>query len=204
MGDHDHGTAGFVEPPDQVQYGDLAAIVQPGGRFIQDEDLGVSGQHRRHGELLPFSPGQVEGVLEIPAGQAGFGQGSVHSLPDLFFGEPIVPCAEGDFVPHGIGEDLMVRILEYESDAASQFGQGPVGGGFAQDPDLALRRNVQSVEMFGERRLAAAVLSHQRDEFAGRDVQADPVHGRRSFAVSEDQVFDVYDRPARLTRWFTR
>ena len=196
MGDHDHGSTGFVEPPDQVQYGDLAVIVQPGRRFIQDQDFGVRGQHRSHRQLLSFAACQVEGIFEFSAGESGFGQGRRDLLPDFFFGKAVVADAEGDFVQHGVSENLVIRVLEHVSDTASQFGQGPVGGGFAQDLDLAFSRRVQSVEVLGERRLPAAVLPDQGNEFAGSDVQGNPVHGRRRRSVTEDQVPDADDRLA--------
>ena len=55
MGGHDKGKALVSKLFDHLHYPILVAIVQVGGRLIQQDQLGLLGDHPGYGHLLPFS-----------------------------------------------------------------------------------------------------------------------------------------------------
>lgn len=71
---------------------------------------------------------------------------------------------ECDFLLGGGAEDLMVGILEDESDVGRHFADAVFGGVEPIHRHRALRGSDQSVQVFGECGLAGAVTSDESDE----------------------------------------
>ena len=103
--------------------------------------------------------------------------------------------AERDVLLHDARDELVVRVLLHEADAAAHVELRFLHGGVdAVHVDGAGRRHEHAVEELGQRRLAAAVVAEQRDELALFDVEVHAVqHLAGLLAVGKAQRPAFYE-----------
>src|SRR4030042_3858087 len=112
-------------------------IIQSGGRFIQDNDLGLYSQYRGYGYSLPFPLGECKRELLFITLQLNDFQGLGHPLPDCFGVHTQDLRTKADFLFNRFGEDLMIRILKNVSHFLSQILMAESRGWFSPNQHAA-------------------------------------------------------------------
>ncbi len=89
------------------------------------------------------------------------------------------------------GEQLVVRILKNDADAAEDLPILHLLYRFAVEEHPAKGRPQQAVEMLNQGRLAAAVRTENGEKLTAGDLQIDAVERRRAVFVGVVEVFDL-------------
>ena len=168
--------------------------VQLTGGLVQNQHRGLHGHDRGQIQKLLLSAGQLGDVFVKPGLDAEKGGHFGH--PPADGGGVIAQAlqAEGQLMPHLIGDELVLRGLEYEANARRLLPLVQLVQGDALKADLP-----QPVAMGGQHRLelaqqggfAAARRAAQHPKFPRPDGQVQPVQGGdRLPRVKEGQVMD--------------
>lgn len=172
---HDYGARTQVEREVEVVGGDDARVVERlylahehaacagievAGGFVHDEYVGLHGEHCGYGYAALLSAGELIAgpVLEVVCSDCF--QGHVDTAVYFAVGQSHVDRAECDIVGHGGHEQLVVGVLEHESDCLAYARQGLWGDGNVADYDLALGGGEESVHVEHESRLSGTVGSY--------------------------------------------
>ena len=169
MGDQDGGEAlGQPQAPDLVLKGEAGQGVELAEGLVQEEEPGPVDQGAGQGGALGHAArqGRRVGVGEVPQPHQLQGRGDAAPI-DLE--APPGLGAEGDIVPHGPPRQER-GVLEDEGPLGRRTGDR-----LAIDEDLSPAWRLQARQEAQDRRLAAAGLAHQGDEFAGVHPQVDVV-----------------------------
>ena len=116
-----------------------------------------------------------------------------YPLLQRFPAQAEVGRAEGDVLPDPGHEQLVVRVLEDDPDAAADLGEIRPGDRQAGDGDRAGAGGQDAVEVEDQGGLARAVGAEQRHPFPGVDVQVDTEQGLVSVRVGVGEAADIED-----------
>ena len=174
--EHYRHAGGAVELTDGLHDLRPADGVQHGGGLVQHNAAGRHSDDTGNGHPLFLSAGeQVGGVLPVLVHAHGL-EGVVHPPADLRRGHPQILRGEGHVLLHHVGNDLVVRVLEYHAHGAADVQQFIlVGGVDAVHVDFAAGGQQDGVQVLGQGGLAGAVVPQHSHEGALLDVQAYPV-----------------------------
>jgi len=101
--------------------------------------------------------------------QAGLAHGVLHRGGQRRAGE----ARQAAVIDQRVGRlELRGEIRKFRQEADPGLG-GPVGGGMAEDPDLAGVGEQQAGDQLHDRRLARAVKAQQAGDLAGRELERD-------------------------------
>ena len=160
-----------------------ALRVHPGGRLVEQQDLGTPDERQREAEPLPLAAGQapVAGVGRVPE-------------PDEV--QQLVGVARVRVERRVLAEGLArprphvdAAALEHQPDPGSQL--APAGRGVQpQHPGGPGVRPAVPLDDLDGRRLARAVRPEERHDLAGPDLERDAVD-HRSIAVPLDQAIEL-------------
>ena len=120
VGGEDDRLAGPVELVEQLDQPLLRARVEAVRGLVQEQDLGVDRKDGGEGDLLLLAAAQIVGRAFGERTEAQHGQGVVDPLEDLLAGQVEVQRPEGDLVAHAGAEELRVRALKDDADAAPE------------------------------------------------------------------------------------
>ncbi len=173
VSDHDNRVALRVQDVGQFHEQGPALQVLSRGRFIEDDNLRVHRQDGGKGDALPIAPAERE---RVPLGHLMNPDG-VHR----FAGPPLQRLALQteaygaylDFLDHAGPEELMIWVLQYQADAASQPRGRELLRRLAKHGQVARRWFQQANEVFDKRGLACAILANQPYELTSVDAQRD-------------------------------
>ena len=170
----------FVEAADDFYYLAPAAGVEHGGGFVEDENVGADCQHARDGYAL-FLPARKpcgRGVAELR--HADGVERPLYAPAYLLALYAEVFRTEGNVVLYNRGDHLVVGILKDYARVAAGFKDiFAVGKVEPEDVDCALVGFEQSAGEAGERGLARAVVTDNRNEFTLFNRKSHPVDGGR-------------------------
>ena len=107
------------------QFGELAAPdrVEPGGRLVEHEHVGL---HRQHGGDRDATLLAAAEVMWRPVGEVGGTDGLEavsRRASRSAAANAEVGRSEGDVVADGVHEQLIVRVLEHDTDPATDLGE---------------------------------------------------------------------------------
>ena len=175
---------------------------QDGGGLVEDHDAGAAVEHLE--DLHPLAGAHAE-LLDQPVGLDAEAVGVGDAL-DLGAGVAADSVqllgAEDDVLEDGevVGEH---EVLEHHADAGlDRVRRGVQGDLVAVDLDRARVRRLHAVEDLHQRRLAGAVLPHDRVDGAAPDVDVDVVVGDHAGEPLADPTQADGDRRRRLGRFF--
>src|SRR5919199_1938407 len=184
VGDDDDRRALLVQAPDEIHHAPLLGVVEARCRLVQDQDLGSHGQHGGHSDPLSLALREPERVL-LPAPLHADGRERlldplaylilIH-LPDL--------RPESHLVRDGVGEDLVVGVLEDVPDLLAEPLQSLLYGLLPLHANGALRRLQETVEVLDERGLARPVLAEDGEKLAPPHSQVHPLEGHHAVRVA--------------------
>ena len=168
-----------------------AGRILPEGRLVEDEHGWIHRQDRGQRDQLSARQAEVVRVHRPAVGQAGG--------PECDLDEPIgrrrvdaeVARPEPDLALDRPLEQLIVGMLEDESDRGGQLGDRRVGDRGAVETDFAGGRPEQADEMLHERRLARPVAADDRDPLAGLDPEVDAADRDGPFPVGMADVSEL-------------
>ena len=172
-----NGQASLVpKPADRGQQRDLVGEVEVQRRLIEEEQVRLLGEGHRHeqplslpsGELLGKAIGQVERIRvgERADHRLLIGLGRGEEAPS------VRSAAHLDQLRHAEAGG-QVQLLGQHRDAACEVEAPPIPDATAVERDLAGIRPEDPGEETKQRRLAAAIGAHQRDEVPARQSQVD-------------------------------
>ena len=154
--------------------------VQLRGGFVQNEDRGLHGHNGRQIEQLLLASGKLGNILVKPmlnAEKAGhFG----HSPAD---GGGVIAQTfqtEGQLVPHLVGDDLVVGILQHKADAAALFPLGKLRQRLALEQNGAFQPAVggqSRLQLPQQGGFSAAGRAAKGDKLTGMDRERQVVQG---------------------------
>jgi hypothetical protein len=132
--------------------------------------------HRQHrGRRDPSALAEAE-VMRRPVcvgGHADGVEGAEDAPVELGTAQPEIGRAECDVVTHCRHEQLVVGILEDDADPPADLGEVTLDDGEAGDAHLAVRGEVDAVQVQYERGLARTVGPEERHLLAGLDREVD-------------------------------
>ena len=152
--------------------------VELSGGLVQQQHRGLHHHHRRQIEQLLLPAGQAGNILIKPILNAEKGGHFRHTAADGGGVQPQTFQPEGQLVPHLVGDDLIVGILQNEADALALLPLGERSKRPSLEYDLALPgavRGQNGLELPQKRGLAAAGGTAEGDEFPGADGKAQTV-----------------------------
>ena len=164
------------ELPDLTQDLIPAVRVQSGGRLIQNEDLRIHREDSRDRNAALLSSGQVKGgSRKIFVLQPDPAQRIDRALPALLRGQLLILRAEHDVREHVRLEELVLRILEDQTNAGAQSLQVVLilPDVLSHIEDLTVRRLHESVKMLDQRRFSRSRMPDDPHELPFRDLQID-------------------------------
>ena len=167
------GAVGLEDP------GEVAAggRVEVGARLVADDDVGAHGEDPGEcGAALLADREVVRGAVG-EVGQADFGEGGGDAGGEFGPAQAEVGGAEAHVVGDGGHEQLVVRALEDDADAAADLGEGLPRHLDARDRHVAGGGGEEPGEVEHERGLPGAVGSEDGDAFAGAHLEVDAVEG---------------------------
>jgi hypothetical protein len=134
------------------EFGELAASdgVESGGGFVEHDDVGLHGQDGGDGGASFLTAGKVVGVPVGEAGGVDGGEGVFDELASFVDGDAEVGRSERDVVAHGGHEELVVGVLEHETDPAPDLSKVGLGDGGVVDGDRARLDGEQPIEVEDE------------------------------------------------------
>jgi len=156
-----------VELGDSRKHLAAALRVEHGSRLVEHDAARPHGDDARNGDALLLSAGQkMRRVLAVVV-HADEPERLVHAAADLVRGYAEILGREGDILLHHVGDDLVVGVLEDHADAAADLQQQIlIPRVHAVDRHAATLRQQDRVEVFGQRRLSAAVVAQDRHKAA--------------------------------------
>ena len=158
--DHHDGHPALVQLMAYAHKARSAAGVEHGGSLVEHEHRRVHGKHAGDGHALLLTAGQGVRLVALETRKPYVLKRLRHAFAQLIGGDAQVLGAEGHIVFHKRGNQLVVGILEHHAhrlaDAVRAVG---VRGGHVLHLHGALVGDEQGVQMFGQRRLAAAVAA---------------------------------------------
>ena len=175
VGGDEEGFALLGEDADEVLEFDAGFGVEAGGRFVEDEELGVWEEHAAKAEALAHA------FAEFVDGAVGEG-GEVGEVEDLFDAGAALGAAEAV----GAGEEVEVFedvhvgvgsvVVGHPADDLAD------GGGFANDvmagdADAAAAGSLEGSHHAPGGGFAGAVGTDETDDLAGKDVERDAFDG---------------------------
>ena len=199
VGDGDDRPSGIAEGADHGPDAFDAGGVLAGRGLVEDQDRRIHREHARERDQLAAREVQVVGIRRAHVGQPDRVEASGDELDDLVGGSAQVPWPERHLALDGPLEQLLVGVLEDESDRGRELVDRQAVGGRAAEQDLALGRSQQPVEMLGERGLARAVLAEDDHGLARLDGQRHAANGFHAVGIPMDQAVDL-DRDGRSRR----
>ena len=188
---HHGGARLFVKLLHLAEDGVAALRVQPGGGFVQYQQLRLHGKHARNGNAALLPARKLKRALCQHRGvqPAEFGRAQ-HTAVYFFLRKAHIHRAEGDILIHRLFKQLVFRVLEHKAhhkaEAADVLRLLP--DVLATDIHLALRGPVDAVEMADQGAFAAPGRADDPHEAALLDGKADVVqrHGGVGHALAVD------------------
>ncbi len=178
-----HRGAEVVHQP--LQHGEHLlgrARVERGRGFVQHQHLGVDGQHRADRHPLLLAAGERAQGAPAQLGQAQQVEGLLDPAPHHGGGQAQRLHAVGEFVLHGVGDEVRDRVLADGADQVGEFARAVVAGVAAVDGDPAGQLTAgevrdEAADGAQQGGLAGAGRTDQQAQFALGDGQVDPVQG---------------------------
>lgn len=190
MRDVDDGYAVVAQPPDQREQRLGLVLGQRGGRLVECDHLRLSGQGTQDLDELPLGRGE-------PGAEGVRGEHLLEPKPREVFPDPAVQFGPVQSAPGSAwkcpGIDILgdrdvrddLRFLGDDPDRrAVRFERRTQGHLGTVEQDAAFGGLVVPGEDLQQGRLACAVLSHQRGDLSGWEVEGDVsegLHGAESF-----------------------
>ena len=177
----DGGVVGLVVLPDVAQDGLHPLRVQPGGGLVQNEHLGLHGDHPGDGHPALLAAGQLEGgFFQVVVPQAHKVGRRPHPAVDLLLVQSHVLGAEGDVFIHRLLKELVLRVLEHQPHLKpGLFGDLGVG------PDVRVlkehrprRRLEQGIQVLDQGGLSAAGVANNAQVLPGVGAEVHAVQRR--------------------------
>src|SRR5206468_12821450 len=137
----------------------LVPMVEPRGRLVHDEQPWAGGQCRGDSDALSVSTRHHERIELLGAFEPDSLESLLHGAFDRGFVESEVPWREADLLPHRRSEDLLVGVLENESDLPTPQRHGNSRDVLASQQHPSAGRKQQYAGELSERRLAGTVPS---------------------------------------------
>ena len=159
--------------------------VQRGGRLVEDQDLGVRGEHRADRDPLPLAAGERGDGPVAQLGEAQQVQGLLDAAAHHVGGEAQRLHAVGEFVLDGVGDEVGQRVLAHGADDIGEFARLVGAGVPAGDRDPAAQGAAGEVRYetgdgAQQRRLADPGRADEQAQFALGDGQVDALDGGRA------------------------
>ena len=154
--------------------------VQLGGGLVQNQHTGLHHHNGSQVQKLLLSAGKLGNIPVKPVLDAEKAGHLRHPAADGGGVAAQALQAEGQLVPHLVGDDLVVRILQHEADAGALLppGQGLQGLPLKQDAPLPEAVGGQGgLELPQQGGLSAAGGAAQGDKGPRPDGQADAIQG---------------------------
>lgn len=155
----------------------LARLILTGGGLVQQQNGGIHSADAGQRHHFFGAAAETHRLHLGDGGQAELGQNLLGSGLNLALRQLQILEAVLYFIPHGGAEDLIVGILEY---IAHGFGK-VAGANLGNVPPADLHRAgggaQQAVEMLGECRLAAAVLTDDSHDLPLAEGKVDVLEG---------------------------
>ncbi len=156
--------------------------VQGGGRFVQDQHLGVGGEHRADGDTLLLPAGERGDGAVAQVGEAEEVQGLLDTAPHDVRGQTQRLHAVREFVLDGVGDEVGERVLADGADHVGQLarlvGTGvPAGHGDAAAQGAAGEVRHEAADGVQHGGLADAGGADEQAQFAFGHGQVDALDG---------------------------
>ena len=124
MRDHHDRDPVAVKLAHQRHHATLLAVVEAGGRLVEDQHARTQREHARHRQALALALAQQEGIERARILKPHCAQHLFASPLNFIRRKVEVARPEGDLVLDCGGEDLMVGVLENVADLARRFRPG--------------------------------------------------------------------------------
>ncbi len=151
---------------DNIEQPLFTVRVEPGGRLIENKNIGLHRQHRRQCQPLALTAGEVKRHPIVVPGKADLLQCLLRPLFSLIFRQPKLPRAESNLFVTARAKELIGRILEDQTDRAAVllavFPGNNIIGQAIQPP-----AEPQAHEAGDQGGLAGAVLTDDRQLLTG-------------------------------------
>jgi len=193
----DRDLARGAERRDQVQQLVTDARVEPDGRLVEEQHLGL--RHQRPGDLQPSPlPAAVAG--NRPVGEAAEAEGVEHvgnPGPNLVAAQPPQAGMDLEVAPAGerAVDDGLLEHHGARSPGSPRLAAHVVPG----DTGSATGRHHSRRQHPDRRRLARAVGTEEAEDLAGRDREVDPLHRIDTTGIGLAQP-DDFDRRCGLNQ----
>ena len=200
-GDH-HGGAGVMQLLRELHELQGHLRIETGGGLVHHENLRLHGYRTGNREPLPLAVGELHGVPVPHAGHADQGQGALHPRFDLPLVQTEVAGPVDHIVPHGLPEDLVIRILKDHGDPGPQLPEtfASVSDRLPVEEDAAGARPEQAVEMVEQCGFPGAVGPEDNGPDAPSYPYGHTVQGGAVVAgVPEGQILSLDDRISHRT-----
>jgi hypothetical protein len=168
--------------------------VEAGGRFVEEESVGVVNEGAGDEEAASFAGGEfVEPAIgEVSNFEAGHGLsgGGLHFGQDVMIGpdaDGAEEAREDEFAAFDVAGALGHEVVADEAEVVAEVEDVPIAG--AEDLERcfgAEERVAFAGDGFDERGFAAAVGAEDGDVFAGFDGEVEAVKGEAAAAFDED------------------
>ena len=187
---------GLMVLPDIAQDGLHPLRVQAGGGLVQNEHLGLHGDHPGDGHPALLAAGQLKGgFFQVVVPQAHEVGRRPHPAVNLLLVQPHVLGAEGDVLIYCLLKELVLRVLEHQPHLKpSLFGDLGVGPDVhVLKEDRPRRRLEQGVQMLNQGGLSAAGVADDAQVLPGVGAEVHTVQRRvlkgRSSGVGVSKLF---------------
>ena len=191
MGSDDDGDALLVAEDSEVLPEVAAgAGIETGGRFIEEQDLGMVEQTFREFDAALHSAGEGFNVIVGTVEQSYAGE----NLVDTIFEVGATEAVEMSLMPQVFaGGEFGIDALGLKDDAdVAAEGSGLVNGVEAGDGCAARSGDHQCGQNPEKRGLAAAVRTKQTEKLGGQDIKRNTIE-RAAVGVTVNQVADLND-----------
>ncbi len=163
--------------------------VEAGGRFVDDDQLGIAQQGLGDAETLAHAAGEAGQRLVAHVPEIDLVQQAAHHV--IAFGAVGQALEHGEVVEHGIGRDARIdaEVLGQISEAFAQLFRLGNDVDIAEG-DAARGRGLERGDAAHQARLAGAVGAKQA-EHPGGQVQRHAVQRTHAVAVNMNQIADA-------------
>jgi len=192
MGDDHDGLPLFPQPHQEAPQPLLLGVVLTDRGLVEDDDLGVPGQDGGEGHPLPLPPAEGEGARFLISTKPEEVKDPGRPLLYRISVEAEVPHGEGDLLLDALGEELVIGVLEDQSNPPREGGDGHIRYVPAINVDLPSIGPEKPVEVLHQRRLPSPILAHYRQELSLHNLQGYPLQGLDAVRVGEVEVPDLY------------
>ena len=195
----------LVKIPDRLYDFFSSVRIQHGSRLVQNNAFRLHGHDAGNRDPLLLSAGKFIRRM-LPVGDHScFSQAVVHTFPDFIGRNTQIFRSETHIFLHHGGNYLVIRILKDHAGFLADFPERIIISGIhVVNVNGSLRRNQERIDMFGQCRLAASVMTENGNKLSALHFQVyvtNRMYDLRLFAfvlvilhIIVAQLFRMYDR----------